>query len=584
MQTSLARRQRHRRALQRRPKAGGSTLGRIASSSSSSCSSSRARRGTGVVFAVGAYNHYAAGLPDPKEALTNLEFEQQTIIYDRTGKIELARLGDLKREVVTFDELPAEMIDATTAIEDKDFWSNPGFDPAGIVSAGLDTLSGQAARRITITQQLVRARLLPPEAFEGSTYERKMREIIQSIRLTQAYPGEEGKKKIITAYLNQNFYGNQSYGVQAAAKGYFGKSLADLTLAQYAILAAIPQSPTKFDLDAQRRGGLPRPEHRRGRGMHELQARRPARPRDRPAPEQRPRPDEDAQHADRHQAHRRRVRRRQGGAGRVIPPVAAQWKAPHFVWQVRRALGEILCPDTPDRLPRGRHRRLPGHHDARLEDAEERREVGLRRGPRAERQGPAAILGQPQDPGAAWGWILGLRGHNIHNAAAGVIDYRTGEVLAYAGRRSYTSKGNKKFQPQFDVLADGWRQPGSAIKPIDYPIGIDDETLTAATMFMDVATNFGGGFTPIQADKLERGPVRLRSALQFSLNVPAIKATIISGLDHVFERTKDFGLDLPEDRASRSCRWASARSRSTRSTCSARTARSPTAACRCRAR
>ena len=65
-------------------------------------------------------------------------------------------------------------------------------------------------------------------------------------------------------------------------------------------------------------------------------------------------------------------------------------------------------------------------------------------------------------------------------------------------------------------------------------------------MFMDVTTNFGGSFIPTQADKLERGPVRLRSALQFSLNIPAIKATIMSGLDHVFERTKDFGLTYPK--------------------------------------
>ena len=140
------------------------------------------------------------------------------------------------------------MIDATTAIEDKDFWTNPGFDPVGIVSAGLDTLAGRPRGASTITQQLVRARLLPAEAFEGSTYDRKIREIIQSIRLTQAFPGEDGKQQIITAYLNQNFYGNQSYGVKAAAKGYFGKTLDELTLAQYAILAAIPQSPTKFDL------------------------------------------------------------------------------------------------------------------------------------------------------------------------------------------------------------------------------------------------------------------------------------------------------------------------------------------------
>ena len=162
---------------------------------------------------------------------------------------------------------------------------------------------------------------------------------------------------------------------------------------------------------------------------------------------------------------------------------------------------------------------------------------------------------------------MGLRGHNINNAAAAVEDYRTGEILAYVGSASYTSKGNKKFQPQFDVLSDGWRQPGSAIKPIDYPIGIDDKTLTAATMLMDVTTNFGGSFIPTQADKLERGPVRVRSALQFSLNIPAIKATIMSGLDHVFERTKDFGLTYPKTAVPVLSR-ASGRSRSTRSTCS----------------
>ena len=196
--------------------------------------------GTGAVFAVGAYNHYAQGLPDPKGLLTNLKYEQQTILYDRTGKIELARLGELKREVVDYAQIPGEMIDATTAIEDKDFWENAGFDPVAFVSAGLDTLSGRPRGASTITQQLVRARLLPPEAFEGTVYERKFREIIQSVRLTSEFPGQSGKEQIITAYLNQNFYGNNSYGVKAAAKGYFGKPLSQLTLAQFAILAGDP--------------------------------------------------------------------------------------------------------------------------------------------------------------------------------------------------------------------------------------------------------------------------------------------------------------------------------------------------------
>ncbi len=159
---------------------------------------------------------------------------------------------------------------------------------------------------------------------------------------------------------------------------------------------------------------------------------------------------------------------------------------------------------------------------------------------------PSALLTSRKIPRSARSWILGLRHHNINNAAAAVEDYRTGEILAYAGSASYTSKGNRKFQPQFDVLADGWRQPGSAIKPVNYLIGIDDKTLTASTMIMDVTTNFGGNFIPTQADKLERGPVRVRSALQFSLNIPAIKATIMSGLDHVYERTKEFGLTYPK--------------------------------------
>ena len=259
--------------------------------------------------------------------------------------------------------------------------------------------------------------------------------------------------------------------------------------------------------------------------------------------------------------------------------VSVDWKAPHFVWQVRRELGQMYCPDTPERLPRGRHRRLQGHHHARLEHAADRREVGLRRGPgHPTAKDPRAILTSRKIPKADRTWILGLRGHNINNAAAAVTDYRTGEVLAYVGSASYTSKGNKKFQPQFDVLADGWRQPGSAIKPIDYAIGIDDKTLTASTMFMDVTTNFGGGFIPTQADKLERGPVRLRAALQFSLNIPAIKAThhaAASTTSSTGPRTS--ACPIRAGRA-RCCRWGSGRSRSIRSTCSVPTARSPTAA------
>jgi membrane peptidoglycan carboxypeptidase len=550
MQTTLARRQRHRRSVNRRPVgSGGSNLRRIVIAIPIIILLlSVMLAGAGGLFTVAAYNFYADGLPDPKSALNELSFEQQTIVTDRTGKVELARLGTLRREVVTFDQIPDEMLDATTAIEDQFFWTNPGFDPGAIVSAGFDTLSGRPRGASTITQQLVRARLLPAKAFEGDTYERKIREIIQSIRLTEAYPGDKGKQDIITAYLNQNFYGNQTYGVKAAARGYFGKQLKDLTLAEYAILAAIPQSPTKYDLVRNAEqvcvdAAPPDPESaeeckeyqlqvpptnaivvRRNYILDLMRTRSPL-------------------SGSRHTAAQYDAAKLEPVV--IKPQVSATWRAPHFVWQVREALTEIVCPDNPsdcEEVDTGGYR-VTTTLDWDMQKIAEKWTFVAARAPQA--KNPRSILRAKKIPPSQWGWILNLRGRNIHNAASAVLDYRSGEVLAYVGSASYTAKGTKKFQPQFDVLSDGWRQPGSSIKPINYSIGIDEEKLTASTMFMDVVTDFGGRYTPTQADKLERGPVRLRSALQFSLNIPAIKATFMMGLDHTFERSKDFGLVFP---------------------------------------
>jgi penicillin-binding protein 1A len=556
MQTTLARRQRHRRATGRRPtRRGGSTLRRILIAIPIIILLvSLLLAGAGALFTVAAYNYYAADLPDPKEALTHLDFEQQTIVTDRTGDVELARLGTLRRELVEFDEIPGEMLDATTAIEDKDFWVNEGFDPLGIVSAGLDTISGRPRGASTITQQLVRNRLLPAEAFADSTYERKIREIIQSIRLTEAYPGDKGKQEIITAYLNNNFYGNSTYGVKAAAQGYFGKKLADLTLAEHAILAAIPQSPTTFDLvrNAEevcldeadlaaeavedpdladcKEIGLVVPDtteivQRRNYILDLMRTRSPLTGTQHRPAEYEAAKDEPVM---------------------ITKQVSATWRAPHFVWQVREALVGIVCPDDPtdcSEVDTGGYK-VTTSLDWDMQKITDKWVYVAARAPQS--KDTRKILKAKKIPDREWGWILNLKGRNLHNAAAAIIDYRTGEVLSYAGSASFTSKGTKKFQPQFDVLSKGWRQPGSAIKPVDYAIGIEDEVLTASTMFMDVVADFGRDFTPTQADKLERGPVRLRSALQFSLNIPAIKATIMQGLDHTFERTQDFGLRYPD--------------------------------------
>ena len=553
MQTALQRRQRHRRnGAARRGRGGGAARRAALAIPLLLFSSFLVLGGVGFVSTVSAYAYYSNGLPDPSTALdpANLKFEQPSVIYDRSGKLELARFGELRREILTFDEIPAEMIDATTSVEDKDFWTNPGFDIGAVVSAGLDTIAGRPRGASTITQQLVRAKLLPEKAFEGSVYDRKIREIIQSIRLTQAYPGEDGKKQIMAAYLNENFYGNQSYGVGAAAVGYFGKPLAELDLAQYATLAAIPQSPTKYDLlrnalsecqvDIAEDEVCPAASvklivpdtteivQRRNHVLDLMKTRSVL------SANKHTDAEFDAAMHEPLELH---------------PVEAPPWKAPHFVWQVRSQLGAILCgqdqADSCQDVDTGGYQ-VTTTLNWKFQQIVEKWVFAAGRAPLAKSaDATRKILNDLGIGKSDQSWILGLRGKDIHNSAGSVIDYRTGQVLATAGSADYyLQTKDKHFSPQYDVMFDGFRQPGSSIKPIGYITGLDDHTMTASTMFMDVVTEFERGWAPADADRLERGPVRLRSALQFSLNIPAIKSGYINGFDHLYAQYKKFGMSF----------------------------------------
>ena len=551
MQTALQRRQRHRRnGAARRGRGGGAARRAALAIPLLLFSSFLVLGGVGFISTVSAYAFYSRDLPDPSAALEDLKFEQPSVIYDRSGAIELARFGVLRRELLNFDQIPPEMIDATTSVEDKDFWTNPGFDIGAVVSAGLDTLSGKPRGASTITQQLVRAKLLPAWAFEGSVYDRKIREIIQSIRLTQAYPGQDGKRLIMQAYLNQNFYGNQSYGVAAAAMGYFGKPLADLDLAQFATLAAIPQSPTQYDLMRN--------------SVTECTVDIAE---DEVCPAGKARiivPDTTEVYARRNHVLDLMATRSVLSAGKytqaefdaakqeelVLNPVeAAPWKAPHFVWEVRKQLGAILCgpenAETCEQVDTG------GYHVTTTlnwdyQQVVEKWLYAAARAPLAKSaDATRKILSDLHIPRRDQSWVLGLRGKNIHNSAGAVIDYRTGQVLAVGGSADYyLTVKDKHFSPQYDVMFSGYRQPGSSIKPISYITGLDDHTMTAATMFMDVVTEFERGWAPADADRLERCPVRMRNALQFSLNIPAIKSAYINGMDHLFAQYQKFGLQF----------------------------------------
>jgi membrane peptidoglycan carboxypeptidase len=541
---SLVRRQRRRRAGTTPGGHGSAWVGTLAAATV-----------LGIALAVGGtlaftvsvavYGSIAAGLPEPANALEAIPFEQQSSIYDRSGKVLLARLGSDRRTLVTFGEIPAELVVATTAIEDTTFWENPGFDPFGIVSAVVDGIDGKQRGASTVTMQLVRTRLLPAPAADISLFDRKAMEIVQSVRLTDAYPGIDGKRQIMAAYLNNNFYGNRTYGVAAAARGYWNRDLDQLTLAQMALLAAIPQSPSRYDLMAAAKEETRTADN--GREVTELVV------------------PQTAEVVQRRNFILQLMKTRSVLSGShhtpaeydqamfepvvLTPPPALEWRAPHFVWQVRSQLAKILCDgDATDcpQLTTGGYR-VTTTLDYRMQRIVEKWLYAAAIIPN--RKHPASVLRARKIPHREWSWILALRGHNIHYAAGAVIDYRTGEVLAYGGSASYTAGRSRRFQPKFDVLEDGWRQPGSSINPLGYLVGIDDRRMTAATVFMDVVTNFAPRGTkawyPTQADHLERGPVRLRQALQFSLNIPAIKAGILNGVRHQLRRTKDFGLRYP---------------------------------------
>lgn len=200
-----------------------------------------------VLFSValGLYWYIAKDLPSP-EGL-NRPPAQSTFIYDREGRL-LYTISDPtvgSRTVVPLDQMPANLRNATIATEDADFYSNPGFDAGALLRALWQNVgSGHiVSGASTITQQLVRSALFSDAEQAEQSYWRKMREVVLAFQVSQRY----SKDDILAMYLNQIYYGNQSYGVEAAAQSYFGVAARDLDLAQCAMLAGLPAAPNGYN-------------------------------------------------------------------------------------------------------------------------------------------------------------------------------------------------------------------------------------------------------------------------------------------------------------------------------------------------
>ena len=199
-----------------------------------------------ILAAMAGYAWLTAGLPDVA-ALPGPGPFQSSRILDRHGRL----LYDLvdpqmgQRTVLPLDAIPRALRDATIATEDANFYSHPGVDGWGLARALWSNIWGGqvVAGGSTITQQLARAVLLSPEEAGQRNLWRKAREAVLAYRIDSRYP----KDQVLTLYLNTIYYGNMAYGVEAAAQAYFGKPARDLDLAECALLAGLPQAPSRLD-------------------------------------------------------------------------------------------------------------------------------------------------------------------------------------------------------------------------------------------------------------------------------------------------------------------------------------------------
>jgi 1A family penicillin-binding protein len=422
-------------------------------------------------------------------------------VYDRHGELlfEMPPPYTGRHSPVALDEMPEALRQAIVATEDASFYENPGVDGWAILrSAWLNLRSGQiVSGASTITQQLARNLLMSPEERYEQTLTRKLREAILAWRITRGY----SKDEILALYLNEIYFGNLAYGVEAAAQTYFGKNVRDLDLAECAMLAGLPQSPAYHN-------PFENPENAQARQSVVLNLMTK----------------QGTITAD--QA------RRAGEEKLYYAPAPFDIQAPHFVMYVRGLLEQEL---GLERLEQG-NLQIYTTLDLRLNETA--RDIVRQR---------LAGLAECQASGGGQQSNCPPGGHNVRNAALVALDPQTGEILAMLGSPDY-------FSARIDGAVNGTtalRQPGSSVKPITYAAAFESGRLTPATMMLDVRTSFltkeGTSYVPLNYDLQFRGPVRLREALASSYNLVAVKVLETTGIEAMTGLARRLGISTFDD-------------------------------------
>ena len=441
---------------------------------------------------VAAYREVNEGLPDA--ALIAADTFQTTRIFDRDGKL-LQEIADPNsggwRTFVPLEKVSQHAIEATIAAEDATFWTHRGVEPVAIARGLIFNLGGSGSSGgSTIMQQLVRS-LHPERIGFDVTYTRKAKEALAAVAVERQY----SKHDILKMYVNLIFYGNRSYGIEAAAQTYFHKHASELTLAEASLLAGIPQQPTSYNPAAY-------PENAKRRQKYVL---------DQMVklgyitPEER-----DAAYKEfpRLQIHAARE-----GDGAVLDH-------PHFVNYVHDYVAEKWGEDA---LVEG-GLDIYTSIDSDLQD-------------RAEEIVREQVTGQ-------------LTYYNARNAAMVVMVPHTGEILAMVGSADFH---NLEIEGQVNITTS-LQQPGSAIKPIVYAAAFE-QGWHPGTVLLDApfrkenppgtVDEFGNPdpvYEPQNYTGQFFGAVTVRKALAKSLNIPAVKALEFVGIDNFLDMAKRMGI------------------------------------------
>jgi len=447
------------------------------------------------IFAIGVIVILLSSLNIPDfHSFEDRKIENSTQIYDRTGEILLYDIHqDIKRINIPFEQMGSHIKNATIAIEDAEFYTHSGIKITSTARAIFSNIFniGIGGGGSTITQQLVKNTLLTT----NRSYVRKIKEWVLAIKIDNSMP----KDKILEAYLNEIPYGGNIYGIETASKTYLNKKAIDLTLAEAAYLASIPNSPTKLSPYGKNRASLDARKNLVLSRMLQLKF-----------------------------ITKEEYDKAKNEVVTFVPQAIMGIEAPHFVFWIKDYLEQKYGTDVVE----NRGLKVITTLDADLQK-------------KAEQIVKEGALQNEKD------W-------NGSNAGLVAIDPKTGQILTMVGSRDYFDKA---IDGNFNITT-ATRQPGSSFKPFIYATAFN-KGFTPSTVLFDLPTEFqstcnaygkalpghnqGDCYMPDNYDGKFRGPMSLRDALAQSINVVAVKLFYLAGLSDSLKTAEDMGISTLKD-------------------------------------